>query len=117
MTELVIRVVSNVLRHIPVKNLKGGDIGRISSVKDGRGLSTRNVNVFPKGYSPEFPVLLPQIALEDFGGGEKSQDGCIAAAERSATFCGCLWRRADKGRARCQKHRAESQSSQKRTPR
>src|SRR3981081_2323393 len=108
MTELVVRVVSYVLRHIPVENFKGGDVGRISSVKDGWGLSTRNVNVFPKGLSSEFPVLLPQIALKNFGGGEKSQDACIAAAERSATFCGCLWRRADNGRARCQKHRAES---------
>src|SRR6202011_5189581 len=76
--ELVIRVVSDVLRHITIKNLKGGDIRCVPSAKARHGLSARNVNVFPKGYSSEFPVLFPQITLEDFGGGEKTQNGGVA---------------------------------------
>src|ERR1700737_2515836 len=111
MAELVVRVVGNILRHVTVQYRERVGIGCVPSAKHRRGLSARNVNVFPKGYSAQFPVLLPQIALEDFGGGEKSQNGCIVAAERSATFCGCFWRRANNGRARCQKHRADSQSS------
>ena len=78
MAKLVIRVVRDVFRHVAIKNLKGGVIWCVPSAKDQRGLSARNVNVFPKRHSSEFPVLFPQVTLEDFGGGEKTQNGGVA---------------------------------------
>ena len=112
MAELVIRVVSDVLRHVAIKNLKGRRILGISSVKDWRGFSSRSLNAFSKGYSPEFPVLFPQITLEDLSGGEKAQDGSVAIAEPSITFFGrCSWRGADDRGTGRQYHCTESESS------
>jgi hypothetical protein len=78
MAKLIIRVVRDVLRHVTIKNFKRCDIRCVPSAKDRRGLSARNVNVFPKRYSSEFPILLPQVTLEDFGGSEKTQNGSVA---------------------------------------
>jgi hypothetical protein len=78
MAKFVIRVVSDVLRHVTIKNLKGCRIRCVPSAKVRRGLSARDVNVLPKRYASEFPILFPQVTLEDFGGGEKTQNGSIA---------------------------------------
>jgi hypothetical protein len=78
MAKLIIRVVRDVLRHVTIKDFKRCDIRRAPSAKLRPGLSARNVNVLTKRYASEFPVLFPQVTLDDLGGGEKTQNGSIA---------------------------------------
>ncbi len=60
MAELIVRVVVNVLGHVPIQNRKGIRVKRIPS---------RCLCELVILSSPEFPILLPQVALQNFSGG------------------------------------------------
>src|SRR5579871_1722041 len=72
---LVIRVVMDVLRHVTVENLQGRHVKRAAAVYAG---------FFPILCPAEFGVLLPEIAFENFGCGEESQNGDVALGDGRA---------------------------------
>jgi hypothetical protein len=63
-TQLVVRVVTDVLIHVFIENPEGLGKRRIAKGK--------------------LSVLLPQILLEKLGGGEETQNGYIARVRRTA---------------------------------
>ena len=69
---LVVGIVRDVLRHFAIKPLKRSDIG----LTDATGCF----------YSPEFPILLPQISLDDLSRQEELQYRDISFREGLAFF-------------------------------
>ena len=68
MAQLIIGIVADVLGHVTIEILKCSLVGRISSCG-----------------SPQLVVLLPQIALDEFGRRQKSQD-CNVASGKCVVF-------------------------------
>ncbi len=79
MAEFIIGIVENVLGHVTIQNLEGSRVIRVPTSGSWRGASCRisRCEITLLG-SSEFPVLFPQIALEDFGGGQEPKNGGIA---------------------------------------
>ena len=61
MTQFIVGIVGNVLRHIAVKVAERGHVGRIASLD-----------------SPQFVVLLPEISLDEFYCCREPQERSIA---------------------------------------
>jgi hypothetical protein len=76
-TQLVVRVVGYVLRHVAVEVLQGGDVGCVAAVG-----------------SAQLVVLLPEVALDDLGRRQEAEDRDVAFAEHAV-------RRLDVGREQC----------------
>jgi hypothetical protein len=76
-TQLVVRVVGYVLRHVAVEVLQGGDVGCVAAVG-----------------SAQLVVLLPEVALDDLGRRQEAEDRDVAFAEH-------VVRRLDVGREQC----------------
>src|SRR5258708_32420682 len=66
-TELVIRIVGGVLRHITIENGESRGVERIPSTKSRRTLPTRGPNSLAKETSPKVPLVLPDIARKCIG--------------------------------------------------
>src|SRR5207302_7954229 len=62
--ELVLCVVVDVLRHVFVEDFERFRVGRVAA-------AARHLAVL---HAAELVVLLPEVGLEDLGGGEESQD-------------------------------------------
>ena len=71
MSEFVVGIVVNVLRHIGVQHRKRGGIGWISS----------STGHFAVRNAPELVVLHPEVSLENFGCCRESKHGCITPDE------------------------------------
>src|SRR6202035_5454805 len=70
--ELALGVVVDVLRHVFVELLQRFGIGRTPAAAGDLAVLD----------APELVVLLPQIRLEDLGGREEPEDGCVAGGQR-----------------------------------
>jgi hypothetical protein len=62
--ELVVGVVGDVLRHVPVEVRQRRHVARVAAV-----------------CAPELVVLLPQIAFDQLGSGQEAQDGDVAIGD------------------------------------
>ena len=71
MADLVVCVVRDVLRHVPVEILEGRDVGGVSGVRI----------VVVVHLSAELVVLLPQISLDKFDGRRKSEQCGVTPGE------------------------------------
>lgn len=104
MTNLVIRVVGNVLELIAIENLQAG------SVTGGRRIQ-----------AAEFIVLLPEIRLDQFRGGKELKNGDVPP-RKTPWFRFARGRSEDLGRTgeqacpRRKKNCAEAEISKKRAP-
>ena len=83
MAELIIGIVQDILGHVAIKNRESSRVERVPS--SGSSSSSGNFELCLPG-SSEFPVLFPQIALEDFGRGQEAQDGGIASCKPAASI-------------------------------
>src|SRR5207248_10652308 len=75
--KFIVGVVVDVYGHVLIKDFKGVGVGCITT-------PARDFAVLD---SAEFVVLLPEIALDDFSGGQKPQDGHIAGCDIATRFC------------------------------
>ena len=75
MSDLVVRVVVNVLWEVRVKDLKFGGISGIPT-------PARDFTVLD---APEFVVLHPKIALQDFGRSREPEQGRVSFGQSTAT--------------------------------
>ena len=74
--ELIIRIVVDILRHVPVQELKGFNVGCTPA-------PPWNLTVLD---SSQFVVLLPQIRFEDFCGSQKLENGHVSLCKTAITF-------------------------------
>jgi hypothetical protein len=78
--DLVVGVVVDVLGKVAVEDFQFGGIDRIASTA---------LNLFVPD-SSELVVLQPKICLQDFGGGGKSQQGCVSFGQVSVILSGTI---------------------------
>ena len=97
MTEFIISIVQNVLRHVRVQNLQGLDISRVAISRSQRGARLRIVRREIKRTVTQFPVLFPKIAFDDLGGAQETQNCCIAFRQTAARVGALSFRVVDQG--------------------
>src|SRR5215469_16122895 len=86
MTDLVIGVVVNILRHIAVKDLQSSSVKGIASVNAGDRIILGTA---------ELGVLLPEILFHLFEGAEETQNGDVPFCNRRTTQILTLCERSD----------------------
>ena len=86
MAELIIGIVLDILGHVAIKNQKAVRVGRVPPSGSWRDAGCRisRCEIWLLG-SSEFPVLLPEIAFEDFGRGQEPENCRIASGKASAS--------------------------------
>ena len=72
MTEFIIGVVQNIGWHVRVQNLEGIMVSLVAASRSERGAGLRIVRCEIKVPISEFPVLFPEIALEDLSGAQEA---------------------------------------------
>ena len=78
MGNLIVGVVVNVLRHVPIEDLNGGGIGRTPG-------SSGNFGVLD---SAEFVVLLPQIGFDEFRCRQQPKNSLVSRCKTATRSCG-----------------------------
>ena len=81
MADLIVCIVVDILGLVAIKNLKGFRVARVPPS------GSREFVVLG---SSEFPVLYPQIALEDLGRAQEPQDCSIAFSKASTSITTCV---------------------------
>ena len=84
MTEFIIGIVQNVLWHVGFQKLQGFDVSLVAISRSQRSAGLRIVRREIKRPIGEFPVLFPEIALDDLRGAQETQNCCIACSQTSA---------------------------------
>lgn len=97
MTEFIIGIVQNVLRHVHVQNLQGLDISRVAISRSQRSAGLRIMRREIERPVTEFPVLFPEIALDDLGGAQETQNCCISSAQTAARVAALSFSTVDQG--------------------
>jgi len=97
MTEFIISIVQNVLRHVPVQNLQGFDVSHVAIRRIQRSAGLGIVRREIKCPIAEFPVLFPKVTLDDLGGAEETQNCCISFAQAAARVEVLSFRTVDQG--------------------
>src|ERR1700751_5598147 len=95
MTEFIISIVQNVLRHVSVQNLQGFDVSHVAIGRSQRSTRLRIVRREIKRPIAEFPVLFPKIALDDLGGAQETQNCPISLAQSAAKVAVLSFRTVD----------------------
>ena len=86
MTELIVGIVLDILGHVAIKNREGIRVERVPTSGLGvAGCRLANAKSCLLG-SSEFPVLFPEIAFENFGRGQETQDCSIASFKPAASL-------------------------------
>ena len=75
---LIVGVIMDVLRHVPIEDLNGGGIGRIPG-------SSGNFGVLD---SAEFVVLLPQVGFDEFRCRQQPKNSLVSRCKTATRSCG-----------------------------
>ena len=72
MTEFIIGVVQNIGWHVHVQNLESRSVSIVATSRSERDAGLGIVRCEIKGPISKFPILFPQIALNNFGSSQES---------------------------------------------
>ena len=74
MTEFIVSIVQDVLRHVAIQKPQGLDVGGVAISRSQRSAGLRIVRRKIKRPVTELPVLFPEVTLNDFSGGQETQN-------------------------------------------
>ena len=80
MAEFVVGVIGNVLRHVAIEELEGGDIGRRATGIEWQ-IDLGERRVIALGLASQLRILLPEVLLDAFYGLQEAQNGGISFRE------------------------------------